>query len=258
MTGKRLVVPACSLLFVLLCGLCPWQNLLAQGLRYGERPAGPAQSVLVGYAPVTFKYRGSQNLVQRFDFRDPVYSVTYTRPGISLSGAYGVGSDSANSNLLDLALLSYGDLYNSARSGAKRRSEFYVPVGLYTQYHRTHRANSVEGSELSNDFSVTVLGLGVGGGFRSDLARNIRFDVRALPILGLTSVSFGDGTGYSRVLDTSAQLAFDRLFGRAGLTLGYAFRTQIWDVGGLSIMGSAKDLYDYGEARHLFRAGISW
>lgn len=258
MTGFRFEVPAWLLLAALMFGLPPAQGASAQGRRYGERPAGPVQSVLVGYAPVTFKYRGNKNPIQRFDYRDAVYTLTYARPGISLTAAYGNGVDSTNGQLFDVTLLSYGEILSSAPSDRETRSEFYVPVGLFTQYHRSYRANAEEGDELANDFGVTVLGLGVGGGFRSDLTRQIRLDLRALPVLGFTSVSFGDGTGYSRVLDTSAQLSFDRLFGRAGLTLGYSFRTQVWEVGGLGMLSVGKDFYDYGEARHLFRAGVSW
>ena len=106
---------------------------------------------------------------------------------------------------------------------------------------------------------MTVLGLGAGLALESVLGKTVLFEARAYPILGFATSSFTNAIGSAYLIDADAQLHLAQLFGAVGLSLGYSFRYQVWNVNASNFFPDAADaLFDYKGRHHLFRMGVNW
>jgi hypothetical protein len=84
-------------------------------------------------------------------------------------------------------------------------------------------------------------------------------EARAHPIIGLATTSLGDALGSARLVDAHVQVHAPPLFGRFGLTVGYSYRTQVWNVDASDLFDELTgDLFDYRAQTHLLWAGINW
>ena len=85
------------------------------------------------------------------------------------------------------------------------------------------------------------------------------FEARANPSIGIATSSLTDAFGLAYLIDADAQLHWANLFGRLGLSLGYTFRYQVWNVNASDLFPDATDdLFDYKGLLHLFRVGLNF
>jgi hypothetical protein len=248
---RSLIVASCLLVAGLLVTTASAQNFSFNA----DRPIA-VQAVSFGYYLIDFDYDGESDPPFRFDFNNPAYGITYSRPSFLVTLGYGQqDADNAGSealSLLDLTLTTWGDFVLSASD----RARLFVPVVLYSNYRRV---SPQEDSASLDAFNVTVLGLGAGLGASQQLGERVLLEARAHPIFGLASSSFVDGVGSARVLDADVQLHLAQLFGKVGLSFGYTFKSQTWDVNASNLFPDlTDDLFDYRGTQHLFRAGINW
>ncbi len=104
-----------------------------------------------------------------------------------------------------------------------------------------------------------MLGLGAGLALESVLGKTVLFEARAYPILGFATSSFTNAIGSAYLIDADAQLHLVQLFGAVGLSLGYSFRYQVWNVNASNFLPDIADaLFDYKGRHHLFRVGLNW
>ena len=224
----------------------------------GDRPI---QSLSVGYTVIDFSFDGDGEPSPSFEFSQPLYSVVYTRPSFIISVGYGT-QDPANPSvddrqvrMLDLGLSTWGRIMLTGRSAGASR--VFVPIVLHSNYRRV--APEGEEDSLTDSFNMTVLGLGAGLGYIGNLGGKVTLEARATPIIGLAIRSFGDTRGSSRLFDGDVQLHFGPLLNGFGLSLGYGFRAQAWNISASDLIpNSRNDLFDYKSLQHTFRVGVNW
>lgn len=256
------LLPACGLMLLGLLLLPAPQAASAQMFTYGMREDGPTQSLSAAYTLIDFSYNGDAEPSALFAFSEPVYGVAYTRPNFHATFAYGTQPPAAGSldaremRLLDASLTTWGEL-NLMPGAVAEGGRLFVPIAIHSNYRRV----SPEGSEnsLADAFNVTVLGLGVGAGFEGRFGDRVVLEARALPVIGLALRQFNDSAGSARLLDTDVQLHLGRLIDRFGLSVGYGFRTQVWNVSASELLAEAdEDFFDYRGRQHTFRVGVNW
>jgi hypothetical protein len=217
-----------------------------------ERPR-PVQSLSFGYTIVHFDFNGSGIPNPSFEFEGPIYGAVYTRPNMVATLGYGADDSDRDLRLLDASITTWGEF----RLADSRRGRLYIPIELHTNYRRV--APEGEEDSLVDAFNITVLGLGTGLGYHLYIGDALVLDLRAMPIIGLALRAFGDSAGSSRLFDASAHLHRPRVAGRFGLSAGYGFRVQVWNVGASSLVPQGGDeIFDYAGRHHLLMLGISW
>ena len=217
------------------------------------------QTLSVGYLLIDFEFDGDERPLFVFDFVEPAYGLVYSRPHFLVTFALGDqsadGEGRENLRLLDLSLTTWGEL--RFRGMSTGRSRAYIPIVLFSNYRRV----SPQGGEgtLLDAFNVTVFGLGLGLGLESVLGEKVVFEARANPGLGFATSSLTDAFGSAYLIDADAQLHLAQLFGAVGLSLGYSFRLQVWNVNSSNLFPDATDeFFDYKGRQHLFRVGVNW
>ncbi len=231
---------------------------LAQRFSYGGGREGAGQALFVGYYQVNFEFDGKERPTPSFDFTDPVYGLIFTRPNVYLSIALGdqAGDEGRDDlRLVDATFMVWGEL-NLLQQEETSKTFLFVPIVLHSSYRRISRRNTSD--DLLDAFDFGVLGLGTGLGFRALGGRWV-LEARATPIIGLALRSFGGSTGTSRMLDTDVQLHLGPLFDQVGLSFGFGYRIQAWDVGGSAIFTDlSRDFFDYSGDQLIVRAGVNW
>lgn len=244
-----------GLFVVLLAPICP-AEAVAQLFSYGGDRPRAVQSVSFAYKVVDFNFDGEAPSDQTFEFEAPAYGVLYTRPSFSASITYGpeTGDSGRDLRLLDAAITTWGEVVVGGSEGSSR---IYIPIALESNYRRVAPRGSED--SLVDAFNLTVLGLGTGLGFSVDVTESVRFEGRATPVLGIALRAFGDSAGTSYLIDTDVRVHIMDLAGRIGVSAGYAFRTQVWNVDASDLLlGEQEDLFDYSGTQHLLTVGVNW
>lgn len=236
----------------------------AQRGRYGQDGPAPTQAVAFRYAYLDFAYNGDTVLPATFDFSGPVYGLAFSRPGFHGSLAFGRGApapsanDPADVRVIDASLFTWAEALRLL-TFSDGDGRLYLPLALHSDYRRVSRVDEGEETGFTDAFSVTVLGLGTGLAGEAALGRRAYVQGRVLPVIGLAARTIGDASGNARLLDADATLHLTELAGRLGLTLGYGFRLQDWNV---DFDGpgpaSGNEIFHYGGHHHTVRLGVNW
>jgi hypothetical protein len=186
-----------------------------------------------------------------FTFDNPIVGLFYSRQGIQLFIGRGVQGDVSNVGDLEF-LETVIDVYGAARpfqGGSDAALEFYLPFGLHSDYRRV---SSQTAGSTADQFEATTIAIGGGAGLMSRRGHT-RFSFRVMPHIGLASRSLGFGNGTTALLDSDAELTFGPIRGRFGLSFGYQFRWQRWNMESDFVASR-----DYEATQHVFRMGIFW
>lgn len=252
--SRRRLLLAFSLL--LLAG--SWTDARAQR-RDPSVAARPVQALHVAPTWIDFTYAGAGDPRVSFAFRGPAYGLAFSRPRI-VAGLL-LGEDAAEKGdadqrprrLVDFSLTTWGEFARRRRSQAV----LFVPVALHTGHRRVAREGDAR--SLVDAFNITVVGLGGGAGLRAGLGPRLLLEARALPVVGVALRSFGDSAGYSWLGEADVQLHTAPVVGRFGLSAGYGFRLQQWQMGSSTLLAEVtQNLYDYRTAQHTLRLGLNW
>ena len=246
--------------FALLAAFCLVDAAYGQLFSYERESPRPTQSLTAVIAPIDFNYDGDETPTERFDFADLAWGVQYTRPSLHVAVLYGTHvpdghPDDDRLRLIDASLSTWGEIgLSGTRSGGVNR--LFIPIVLHSNHRRVALASEAETSV--DAFSITVIGIGTGLGFNGQFG-SAQLEVRATPIIGLATRSFGDASGSSTQFDGDVMLHLGPFVGRMGLSIGYAYRSQRWNVGSSDLLQDASDdFFDYAGSQHLLRAGISF
>ena len=221
--------------------------------------AQAVQSLSVGYFLIDFEFDGDERPLFVFDFVEPAYGLVYSRPHFLVTFALGDQSADGEGHealrLLDVSFTTWGELRLAGMSAGRSRA--YIPIALFSNHRRVSPQGSP--SSLLVAFNVTVLGLGAGLGLERVLGETVLFEARHSRILSFATGALSDCFGSAYLIDADAQVHLAQLFGAVGLSLGYSFRLQVWNVNTSNLFPDATDeLFDYKGRYHLFRVGINW
>lgn len=189
-------------------------------------------------------------------FTGPTYGIMYARGNVTATVTYGPESatDDRSARLLDVAIATWSNLFTI---GASEASRLYLPLTLQSNYRRVAPAG--QANSPFSSFQVTVIGLGVGLGGSTERGKNVRFEVRAAPALGIALRSFGGSAGMAWLVDAGVRMDIREVFGRLGLSVGYGYRTQSWRVGEANlILEPSQTRLDYLGSHHMVALGLNW
>ena len=235
---------------------------LASGQMFSYEADRPrqGQALSLGYILMDFAYDGEGDPQPRLDFDAPVYALRYARSGFDLSVAFGRQDASepegqSRLSLIDATLMIYGGIPLTGRGNFRNR--IYLPILVYSGYRTVGR--DLRG-ELTNElFNFTALGIGTGLGFSSQLGDLINLEARATPVLALALRSFEGSAGTSRLFDASVDLHILELVNQFGLSIGYGFRVQSWDINASDLAFDLDDnTFDYRATEQVIRIGVNW
>jgi hypothetical protein len=247
-------------LLLLTAVLCLPRSATAQLFSYtAERPR-VVQSVTFGYYLVDFQFDGDVAPSVSFDYVDPAYGITYTRPNVQISVLLGdqrrdPEAGESGLRLLDFALFTWAELY-LAPGEQPRSTRFFLPIILHSNYRRV--AQKQNPALALDAFNVTVLGLGTGIGLKGKYGERVQLEARATPILGFALRAFGDAAGSTYLLDSDVQVHIGPITQGLGITFGYGFRYQVWNVNASDLFAEISDDFDYRGLQHVFRVGVNW
>ncbi|MEX2640774.1 MAG: hypothetical protein WD266_08795 [Balneolales bacterium] len=199
------------------------QMFTVQSEQAGLR-AIPQNTVVLGFEPTEFSFRGDDNTPIDLSFSDPVYRLRAELSGFE--GYIGIGYNLGDADSLNLfnAGAKIGAEYRIVRSS---NFFFAIPLSLSTDYIQI--GSQTEADRLG-EFrqSSAMVGLGVSIGVR--YAQRLRIESRALPMYGFSVTSFG-GTGGTRASFTSKnRIYLDHVFDRIGLSAGFDFKTSRYNL----------------------------
>ncbi|PIQ63431.1 MAG: hypothetical protein COV99_02785 [Bacteroidetes bacterium CG12_big_fil_rev_8_21_14_0_65_60_17] len=237
------------LLVGLFFGLVSGQTASAQ-LNYGSDRA-INQTLELTVSVIDFYFDGSDTDEPVFDFNEPAYGVAYSRPGFLARFARG----SQDSGEDDLRLTDFMITASGAWRPWPRATGFQptVPLGVHSGYRRVSRD---EDRGTFNAFEFTTLAIGAGLGAEANGAR-ARWRLRVIPMIGIAQRSLGTDTGSSTMLDANTHVTLGPLNDQFGISVGYGFRWQAWDVDASDFNEAATDdTFDYTGTMHTFRIGI--
>lgn len=189
-------------------------------------------------------------LSQDFEFSDPVIGLFYSREGLMVFIGRGTQNDSAfgDMELLE-TILHFSGTLKPFPGTEDADIQFVVPVALHSDYRRL--SSDVSGGS-SDRFESTVIALGAGVGVTRATGYT-RFAAHVMPFFGLASTSFGLGSGTSSLLNADAELTFGPISGSIGITIGYAFRWQHWNLEEQFVTDE-----DFTGKQHSIRIGVFW
>lgn len=237
---------------LVLCAGWGGRDAAAQMFSYSSDRARTVQSLSFGYTSVDFRFDGGGTPNPSFEFAGPLYGAVYTRPNFHVAFGYG-SEDERDLRMLDASLTTWGEF----RITGSPRSRLFVPVALHSQYRRV--APDGQEDSLVDAFNITVIGLGTGLGFVTQLTEALLIEGRAMPIIGLALRAFGDSAGSSRLVDTGINVHVPTLVGRVGFSAGYGFTAQVWNISASSLFPATQDdLFDYTSTSHSLSIGVNW
>ncbi|MEM1271412.1 MAG: hypothetical protein AAF752_12885 [Bacteroidota bacterium] len=244
--------------FALVLSIALAGSAAAQMFSYESGRPDARRTLTAGYYALNFTYQGDGQPFPRLDFDRPVYGIRFAQPGFEVQLMYGPqsaedGPSDIDVQLLDVGLLIYGGLPLTRQE----RFRLSLPIALNSAYR-------VVGDDfnagLTNEvFNFTTFGLGAGLALESKLTNRVTLDAKALPIGGLLLRSFEGTAGTTGLIDASVQLSFLDLFGTRGLSVGYGYRGQNWNVNASDLsVGLEDDTFDYSSVHHAFFVGLNF
>ena len=249
-------VAACLLAAAVLMTLAGDASAQRFSLRSG---AQAVQSLSVGYYVIDFEFDGDEEPPFSFNFDQPAYGLIYTRPHFLVTLAFGTQNPDADGlgdlRLLDVSLTTWGELRLRGLSAGPTR--LYLPIVLFGNHRRVSPRGNNE--SILEDFNVSVLGLGTGLALDRTLGQTAFVEARINPIVGIATSSLTDAFGLAYLVDADLQVHRAAVFGRLGLSFGYTFRYQVWNVNASNLFPDATDdIFDYKGLQHILRAGVNW
>lgn len=237
----------------------------AQIVTFDGPPPRAQQTLALSYTLLDFTYDGETVPIYTVAFGEPAYGLRYTRPRLEVGLAYGtqaageqpgdvVVADTVDLRLLEASLMTWGELFVAPDATGETRVT--IPIVLFSHYRRVKPRGSEDG--LFDAFNVTALGLGMGLGVDRPVGGGF-VEARAWPGIGFASNAFGDALGSAWVVDAAVDLHTPPFAGRFGLSAGYAFRLQRWNVDASELLEAVtEELFDYRGRRHRFYVGVNW
>lgn len=239
---------------VLIFAMLGSQPAAAQMFSYEPDRRGPVQTLGPEVSFVDFSYEGAADEVVGFDFAEPVVGLRYTRPSVDVWLGFGrQGPEKTDRKLIEAAIQAWNGFLLTPRN----ETRVYLPLVVHSGYRAV-------GANLTTDtaaelFNFTTLAIGSGLIVERRFGPEIQLEARALPMLGLALRSFEGFAGNTSLFDGRIDLHLLRLFGRYGLTAGYQYRWQEWDVDASRFLQQVPDdAFDYSSRQHTLRLALNW
>ncbi|MCY3488473.1 MAG: hypothetical protein OXH34_08535 [Bacteroidetes bacterium] len=229
-------------LVVLLLMLIPMEiaaqnRALERGMHGGEFSIG-----MIDHA-----YVGSEITGGNYDYQGVGVGLSYIGNQVRASLLFGRSGEPRT--FLDISAV--GWLAPSFARVRRENTTLSMPMGFLTAWRRTTAEKNVE------PLGATAILFGAGGELVHSFNERARVRLRAIPLVGITGSQIVDAVGLSWAVDAEARFFVAEVFSHLGLSIGYTFRYQLWNINGSrSFSDSVDEVYDYASQVHILSAGI--
>lgn len=238
-----------SFLILLCCLTMLSPEVKAQMFSVGGEPGRvdiPGTAIYLGLEPADFEYTGDPDLLNGgdFEFSGSVIRLRLETSGLNFFLATG-------GSLTGIDEVSYFDvgIHAGYAITVVRREEFFVQVPLQIVSSLTS-VSSDQNLGNSSQFQQGALAVGAGALAGVRPANNFRLQLGFIPHYGFSFATGGTFGGSLGKLEGKFRLFFDRLFGDTGLSLGYNYKFNRYDVD--------ENEFDYDLASHSILVGITF
>jgi len=219
-------------------------DAMAQSVVLGVTQSTHAAAFNLG--SISHVYVGSAEGGEALEYRGIGFGLSYIGPQLRATGLFA----RENGTFVDLS--ASGWLLPSFAKIERRNTTIAIPIGFLIGWRRVTVRN-----DNTAPLGVNAILFGTGGTLMHSLNSRTRFELRAMPLAGITGSQVADAVGFSWAVDTEARLEFANIFTSFGLTIGYTFRYQFWNVNGSRAFSDAiDDLYDYAGNIQTVSVGI--
>ena len=188
---------------------------------------------------IDHRYTGDADVGGGISYQGPAFGLSYTGPQLRATGLF--TRFDGKHTLINLSGI--GWLLPSFTLKRLDNTIVAVPIGALAAWLRT------SGDDDTAPLGTQAILLGAGGVLEQQLGSRTVIKLRAMPLAGFTATELTDALGFSWAADAEARLEIDQFFSSLGLTIGYIFRYQVWNVNGSRVLSSLVDeAYDYTSA----------
>ncbi len=193
-------------------------------------------------------YAGSAGAGMPFEYKGIGVGLSYAGPQVRAAGLF--ARPEGDRTLLDLSAM--GWILPAFAKSQRAKTVIAMPIGFLVAWRRL-----TAGSDDVIPFRASAIMLGAGGSLMHNLNRRMELELRVMPLAGITTSQVADAAGFSWAADAEVCLGIARILSSLGLTVGYSFRYQLWNVNGSRVFSEAVDeLYDHAGTVHTMSAGI--
>ena len=236
-SGKRFLL---ALLAGLICMEVVAQEISSDG---SQRIPG------ISFGVIRHSYVGMESSQGAFDFEGIGYGISYVGPQIRGSALY--ARSSGGSRLIDLSAMVL--LFPQFARVERSRTSIAMPLGALGAWRRT------DPNSDADPLTTNAILLGAGVTLSHSFHSRFQAELRVMPFAGITGSEITDAVGFSWAIDSEARLDFEEVFSNLGLSVGYSFRYQLWNINGSGVFSEAVDeLYDYAGLAHTMFLGVAF
>ncbi len=192
-------------------------------------------------------YAGSQTTGELYDYQGVGFGLSYLGRQVRASLLF--ASSAEPRTFLDISAV--GWLAPSFARIKRENTSLSAPLAVLAAWRRTSAEKNVA------PLGASALLFGAGGEWVQSIGDRAGLELRAIPLIGITGSQIADAVGLSWAVDTEARFFIAEVFSRFGLTLGYTFRYQLWNINGSrAFADSVDEVYDYDSRVHALSAGV--
>lgn len=208
----------------------------------------PNAAVYAGYESMDFNHQGDENSFAQdlFNFQGTVLRFRFEGAGTNVYLGLGGGATGLDDASYFDAGIRYGYGFGLYRS---QNVSLLLPIVLHSSF--TSVGNDDRVVLNAPQFEQGTFEFGGGLGLNARLAPRFRLALKVIPSYGFSfSTRERDASGSVGAIKGESRFYFDRLFGEAGLSLGYDYNTRQFDIEGQAL--------DYHAAAHSILIGITF
>ncbi len=218
-------------------GIAAQNRAIESGMHGGELSIGG----------IDHSYVGSGSRVGNYDYQGVGFGLSYIGRQMRASLLYGRSSEPRT--FVDVSAIGWFALSFARKE--RKNTRLSAPMGLLVAWKRMTAEKNVA------PLGATAILFGAGGEMMHSLNPRARVRLRAIPLVGITGSEIADSMGFSWAVDAEAKVFIAEVFSQYGLTIGYAFRYQLWNINGSRAFSEGVDeAYDYANQMHIFSAGV--
>ncbi|MCY4159964.1 MAG: hypothetical protein OXE92_10985 [Bacteroidetes bacterium] len=235
--------PRCRILLLITLLILGCVDVMAQeGFFQRSRHAAA-----FNFGRINHEYVGAADLIQSYEYQGVAFGLSYIGPQLRAAGLFARTDDSGT--FVDLSATAW--LLPSFVKVERGNTTIAVPIGFLIAWRRVAPGNDVA------PFGANAIMFGGGASLLHSLSQRARFELRAMPLAGITGSEIADAVGFSWAVDSEALVKIADIFSSLGLVIGYTFRYQFWNVNGSTGFSDAVDeLYDYAGSVQTISMGI--
>ncbi|GEM_PF-4441278 len=195
-------------------------------------------------------FQPDEGSTSELSYTAAAYGIYYARSDLEASLVYGPSTRrSGYHRLLDAAFLVHYPLVLWHTD----RVQWSIPLGLEVRY----RAVNKQAEQAEPAFQAMSFLIAAGPALRARVG-NLQVEGKATYALGISSRPFSNQTGRASRAGVHVRLHLRDLFSSYGLTLGYGYSIQEWNIASSVFSRERATRWHYRDAMQIVTLGVNW